>query len=69
MPTDAEGLRIASSSQERNSAIGNCISQIMSEQPGINRDRAIAMCISMADRAMGTRESSQPESIKRHTPK
>jgi len=57
MPTDAENLRIA------------CVSQIMTERPGINREQAVAMCISMADRAMGTREASQPEAVKRHTPK
>ena len=67
MPTKAESPRITSSQQERGQAISDCVSQTMSERPGIERDQAVAICISMADRAMGTKEGSRSDAVKRRS--
>lgn len=68
MPTEAEGLSITSSPSDRSAAIGGCIAQIMQERPGISEQQAAAICISQADRAMGTRQSRQPGAVQSVAP-
>ena len=57
MPTDVENLTVQSTGTQRGQAVSSCISQMLSEHPDWTRDRAVAACISMADKSMGTRES------------
>lgn len=57
MPTAANNLRIDSSGEERSKAISDCISQLHDEQPGVADDKAQAICIDQANKAMGTRAS------------
>lgn len=58
MPTAAEGLSKSSSDEQIRDAISSCISQLTKEKKGDQgwpRDRIIATCHSMAERATGKR--------------
>lgn len=52
-PTAAEGLKVESSKDEMNVAVSSCISQLIKENPTMKNDQAVAICMSMARKAMG----------------
>ena len=54
MPTHTSALTITSSKEARQQAVSACVAQLVGE--GTERERAVLICKSEADRAMGTRE-------------
>jgi len=59
MATDAEQLTVTSTSDDRSAAVSNCISQIQDESPGISNEKARAICIDRANKAMGTKSQDR----------
>ena len=57
MPTPAEQLTVGSSDVEVRQAISGCISMMMKENPDMAQDQAVAICHSMARKAMGHGDS------------
>ena len=53
MPTDADKLTIHSTPAEHRAAISSCISQTMTENPGMEQAQAVAICHEMARKATG----------------
>lgn len=53
MPTDAESLTITSSKQDKNAAVGSCISQLKAENADMTQEQAVAICMAMSRKAMG----------------
>ena len=56
MPTHPSDLRITSTPEQRDEAVAACAQQVMSDQPGISKEQATAICIDKANKAMGTRQ-------------
>ncbi len=54
MPTHTQALTITSSKEARQQAISACVAQLVGE--GTDQERAVLICKTEADRAMGTKE-------------
>lgn len=54
MPTPAESLTIQSGKEARQQAVSACVVQLVGE--GRSQEQAVVICISQADRSMGTKE-------------
>ena len=54
MPTHTSALTITSSKEARQQAVSACVAQLVGE--GTPQERAVLICKSEADRAMGTKE-------------
>lgn len=53
-----ENLDIRSDQDSRAQAIAACVQEVMQKNPGTDQERATAICIDAANKAMGTREST-----------
>ncbi len=54
-----EPLNIRSTPDDRQQAVAACIREVMSKNPGTSQEKATAICIDAANKAMGTRESTE----------
>ncbi len=54
MPQHTQALTITSSKEARQQAVSACVAQLVGE--GTDRERAVLICKTEADRAMGTKE-------------
>ena len=53
-----QNLDIRSDQNARQEAVAACVQEVMKENPGIDQEKATAICIDAANKAMGTREST-----------